>query len=182
MDFVAVVTETASAPAGTELALPPYTTSRLVRKHYEDSSIGCTLKTDKHITKVETVIPGSAAEAAGLVAGDIVKTINGEDVESATFGCSLLITAPPGFVEIIVTTTAPERVAPPRELGQPMKSPFDSEIEYLPDPATEILRYDQQVAEIINMGFTDADAVLHALRACKGDVQKSVDRLLSAAS
>jgi len=120
--------------------------------------------------------------------GDVVKTINGDTVESATFGCALLASAPAGFIEVVVVTTVVQaRPASPKELIEmqmlPTKSAFDDEIEVLPmkkDVAAAVPTFDTQVAELYDMGFVDETAARHALRACNGNVQCAVERLLAA--
>lgn len=158
-------------------SLPLHDASRLIHKPYEHSSIGIRLTTGAGVTKIHGVTPGSASFDAGLVVGDIVRSINGEPVESATVGAALLQTAPAGFVEIIVQTT----VASPcvsKAFAYPIKSEFDNDIELLPTKSA-IPTFDKEVVELAGMGFTDTQRARHALCAVNGDVQAAVERLLA---
>ena len=79
-----------------------------------------------------------------------------------------------GFVDIIVLTSAPDTLPLPE--GLPVKSLFDNEIELLPAKALPL--YEREMSELRAMGFDDEHAARHALRACNGDVQNAVERLL----
>ena len=163
-------------------ALPPHEASRLVYKAHDDSKIGFALKTEAGQTTVDQITAGSPADEAGLVVGDVVHYINNFRVETASIGCTLLVTAPPGFVEIVVTSTAPAKPVPHKGEYMPSKSPFDNEIEVLPTKSVGAPpSYETELSELAAMGFSDIPAALHALRACNGDVQGAVERLLMGA-
>ena len=61
----------------------------------------------------------------------------------------------------------------------PTKSCFDDEIELCPAKKPLVPTFNREVAELWDMGFTDEDAARHALRACNGNVQGAVERLLA---
>ena len=171
---------TTTAPAAETAqhdCLPPRDASRLVHKPSSDSSIGVTMQSKPGgVTTISCVKPGSTADEAGLVAGDLVRFINGDAVDSANVGCVLLQSAPAGFIEIIVTTTAPEPTRPSKDA--PNISPWDHELELLPVKSM-LPTFDRQVRELSEMGFTDAIAAQTALRATNGDVPAAIERLVA---
>ena len=161
---------------------PAVEVSRLIHKPFDHSSVGLTLQSKNNQTTIDHMQPNCAAQQAGLCVGDVVKIINGTAVESATFGCALLQSAPAGFIEIVVDTTSPVRPVSPKDLQLPVKSAFDDEIELLPSKESAIPMYERELRELHDMGFTDAYEALFALRACNGNVQSAIERLLSASS
>ena len=167
-----------SVPLGVTASCAPHDASRLLHKEHDSTSVGVTLKTGADSkTCVAEVRPGYPGALAGLTVGDRVLSINGCEVESATFGCALLQSAPAGFVEVVVNTTspAPSCCSPPKD--DIIKSPFDNEIELLP-AVSAVPTYDKELGEVLTLGFTDQQAARHALKACNGNVQEAVERLL----
>merc|ERR1719152_309994 len=168
---------------------PPaaYEALRAVQKLSESTSLGLTLESCDNITRVKSLVPYCAAEQAGLCVGDVVKTINGIEVDCATFGCTLLKSAPPGIVEIVVSTTAsPSQPILPKEPA-PVMSAFDDEIELLPFPSKVdiscapklVASYDRELDQLDAMGFIDHCAARCALREHGGDVGAAAMMLLA---
>lgn len=113
--------------------------------------------------------------------GDVVHTINGQEVDSAMFGCTLLASAPAGCVEVVVSTSAPPAPPVAPAVLPPTFSEFDRDIELLPAKAVSALpAYDDEVRELEQMGFADEHAARRALRVSNGDVHAAVERLLLA--
>lgn len=176
------------APAPVATAAPAAQTtlhraSRLVYKTDDSSKVGVTIES-KHggQPQITRVAPGSLAEQAGLCKGDVILTIGGTEVDGPTLGCALLATAPAGFVEIEVNTTAvPPTVAVEHKAPLPVR--YDDEIEILPAPAVRsvVPSYDREVGELRDMGLAvNEHEARHALQACNGDLQLAVERLLKA--
>ena len=186
-----------------------HSASRLLHKAHVDTAIGVSMHMNDGMTRIKSLVPLGVAvrlqavrwrpdsvgsrepvlllarsqERAGLCVGDVVHTINGQEVDSATFGCTLLASAPAGFVEIVVSTSAPPSspVAPAAPVALPPAfSDYDDEIELLPAKSISALpAYDDKVRELEQMGFADEHAARCALRASNGDVHAAVERLLA---
>jgi hypothetical protein len=140
--------------------------------------------------------PYGFGEQAGLCVGDVVKSINGMEVDCATLGCALLRSAPAGYIEIVVSTSAPPgQFVLPKQMA-PVKSAFDDEIELLPCPSKQAAfacapsltcdrelnaAYDRELGQLDDMGFHDLCAARCALRRHGGDVHAAATHLLELA-
>ena len=161
-----------------------YEAHRLVHKASDNAKVGVTMNSaDNGTTVVGELKPGSSAAQSGLIVGDEIISINGDAVDNAVFACTLLASAPKGYIEIVVRTVSPIAVGMPiiEQPAGPIKSQFDDEIELEPmKPMPAQPAYDDEFASMVAMGL-DETACRHAIKACNGDVNAAVEKLIGGA-
>ena len=149
--------------------------SYFIHKPLLDSPVGIQLSNagnDRRV-HVSMVMAGGAAAKAGVSVGDVVHTINGTECSaSPSVGAALLRSAPPGFVEIVVSSMTK---AIPTHHRTPTKT-FDNEVDLLDAPD-----YSEQIASLSTMGFADAERSLSALKLTNGNLERAIEKLLESA-
>ena len=154
----------------------PHETSFVVYKAHVNASCGVTMGSSASGVAVLKVAPGGECERGGLRSGDLLRSINGaECCSDHELAAALLRSAPAGFVEIAVSCTSfPGK----RPVAAPI--PVGDAIELIALKPYEQTRRElqPQIAQLVSMGFDDADACQHALLATDGNVEQAVVRLI----
>ena len=188
--MVATVAVKRSKKATGQAEEAKHTYPLLLHKSHLDAKIGITLMraAGSSAVHVHAVAASSEAAKAGVRVGDIVHSIGGVDVDTPTCGSAILKTAPPGFVELVVSSSSappPSKTTSTSSTAagkRPMHSrtptwTASNEIELLDAPNADE-EFAPLVASLMAMGFADEQASLHALKACNGNVEQAVEKLL----